>query len=291
MRLKSVDLYDLARKHGGRVYDGGRRWLGPGPGHSRRDASLSVLLADTRPLIYSFAGDPLYECAAFLGIEHTYPGKVDGNAYDRLKRQREADSRRRQHAAMAFCQRVWQGCLALPGTLAAQYLETRAIGWNLADLAFHPNAPRSYAGDSTAPALIALARSLSGTPTAIQATYLAPDGKARTGRATFGVLIGASVRLAPPGSSLAVGEGIETSASFQKLEGVATWATLGTANLGTFSPPACVRRLIIAADGDPAGLKAAHALAARLQNRCIVTISQAPAGADWNDVAMGKAHV
>ena len=40
----TLDLYALKRELGGQVYDGGRRWIGPGPGHSRQDGSLSVRL-------------------------------------------------------------------------------------------------------------------------------------------------------------------------------------------------------------------------------------------------------
>lgn len=54
----TIDLHALRQAHGGMVYDGGRRWIGPGPGHSRRDASLSVMIGDGgRPVIHSFAGD------------------------------------------------------------------------------------------------------------------------------------------------------------------------------------------------------------------------------------------
>jgi phage/plasmid primase-like uncharacterized protein len=108
---------------------------------------------------------------------------------------------------------------------------------------------------------------------------------------TFGLLIGAAVRLAPAGLELAVAEGVETAASFSALEGLPTWATLGTSNLEAFNPPSCVRRLVVAADADPAGLKSAHVLAERLRSRCTVSIASAPAGADWNDVATRKAHV
>ena len=286
------DLSALVRSHGGRVSDGGRRWVGPGPGHSRRDVSLSAHLTDEgRLLIHSFAGDPFADCAAFLGIERGGAEKLDQGARERLKRQREADARHRQADALAFCERVWRGCRPIEGTIAARYLEARAIGWTPADLAFHPNAPRGYSSHATAPAMVALVRSVTGAPKAIQNTFLAPDGRARTGRATFGGLVGGAVRLAPPGPVLAVAEGLETAASFNELEGVATWATLGTANLEAFTPPAGVSRLIIAADGDAAGLRAARALAERARRRCDVTISPAPVGADWNDVATGKAHV
>ncbi len=289
-----LDLREIVQRHGGAVYDGGRRWVGPGPGHSRQDRSLSVRLTDEgRAVVHSFAGDPFPACADFLGIERDAAPKLDKAAWERVRRQREAEAQRQRRERLAFCAAVWRACVAIPDTLGARYLEARAIGWIPGDLGFHPNAPRGYASNATAPAVVALARSMTGEPCAIQCTYLAPDGVRRTGRATFGMLTGTggAVRLAEAGAFLAVAEGLETAASFQEFEGVATWATLGTANLEAFTPPARVRRLIIAADGDPAGMKAAHALASRLRSRCEVTISPAPRGFDWNDVATGKAHV
>lgn len=292
MTAENLDLYTLKRDHGGVVYDGGRRWVGPGPGHSRRDASLSVWLTnDGRPLVHSFAGDGFEACASHLGIEHTAPVRLDRPAYERLKRDREAEATRREAAALAFCEKVWRGGVPVEGTLGETYLDARAICWFPSDVQFHPASPRGYTTAARCPALLALARSVTGTPKAVQATYLTPDGARKTGRITFGVLLGAAVRLAPPGPVLAVAEGLETAASYAKLEGVPTWATLGTANLEAFRPPSCVRRLIIAADGDKAGLKAAHALAEKLRSRCDVTIAPAPAGGDWNDVGTGRVDV
>ncbi len=288
------DLREIVQRHGGALYDDGRRWVGPGPGHSRQDRSLSVRLTDDgRAVVHSFAGDPFPACAEFLGIERDAAQRLDKAAWERARRQREGQARQERRDRLAFCEAVWRACVAIPETLGARYLEARSIGWIPADLAFHPNAPRGYASGSTAPAVVALARSMTGEPCGIQCTYLAPDGGRRTGRATFGTLTGTggAVRLAEAGASLALAEGLETAASFQEFEGVATWATLGTANLEAFTPPARVRRLVIAADGDPAGLKAAHVLAERLRSRCEVTITPAPQDFDWNDVATGKAHV
>jgi hypothetical protein len=287
----AVDLYSLKRDHGGVVYDGGRRWVGPGPGHSRRDTSLSVWLTDEgRPLIHSFASDQFEACASYLGLRQAAPVRLDRAAYARLRREREAERLRRENVALAFCERLWAGAGPVEGSPGERYLEARGIGWFPADVAFHPAAPRGYATSATAPALLAMARSPTGSPRAVQATFLTPDC-AKTGRVTFGALLGAAVRLAPAGLELAVGEGLETSASYAEFESLPTWATLGTANLEAFRPPSCVRHLVIAADGDEAGMKAAHALAERLRSRCDVTIAPAPAGADWNDVATGKAHV
>lgn len=288
----SLDLYALRERLGGDVIDGGARWLGPGPGHSPRDRSLSVLISpDGRPLVHSFAGDNFTTCADYLGIKNAAPARVDRVEHDRLKWARHAETARRENAAMAFCERVWSGCQPVEGSPAERYLDARAIDWIPADLGFHARAPRGYATQATAPALVALARSVTGAPKALQVTMLTADGTGKTGRLTFGAILGAAVRLAAADAVLAVGEGLETCASFAKLEGVATWATLGTANLEAFRPPSCVRHLIIAADGDAPGLKAANVLAERLRSRCDVTIMPAPAGADWNDVAMGKANV
>lgn len=292
MNALPIDLYSLKREHGGTVYDGGWRWVGPGPGHSRRDASLSVRLTDHGTvLIHSFAGDAFEQCAAHLRIEYGSPTWHDRASHGRLKLARAVEAARRENAALAFCEGLWSGGVAVEGSPAARYLDARAIGWFPGDMMFHAAAPRGYTSPATAPALLTMARSATGTPKAIQATFLTPDCRTRTGRMTFGALIGAVVRLAPVGPNLAVAEGMETAASYAELEGVPTWATLGTANLEAFRPPACVRHLTIAADGDATGLKAARTLAERIRSRCDVTIAPAPTGHDWNDVMTGKAHV
>jgi hypothetical protein len=288
----TVDLYALKREHGGTVYDGGRRWVGPGPGHSRHDASLSVRLADDgRPLVHSFAGDPFDVCAAHLGIEAERRREPEGRTSNRAAERAREEAARRENAARRFCEALWQGAQPVEGGPGERYFEARALDWFPADVRFHPAAPRGYDSRTTGPAILALSRSIIGAPKAVQATFLTPDLRVRRSRTTFGALLGAAVRLAPAGASLAVAEGLETAVSFARLEAVATWACLGTANLRAFQPPAVVRHLTIAADGDAAGMDAALALAARLRPRCDVSIRPAPEGSDWNDVATGMAYV
>ncbi len=284
--MSRLDLHEVKARLGGTVYAGGRRWSGPGPGHSRSDRSLSVLLTDDgRALVHSFAGDPFAACAAFLGIEASKARPLDLATRERLERCRAAERQRERNRVAAFCEAIWRASEPLEGSPGARYLAARAIGWFPADVRFHPAAPRGYVTRETAPAVIALARSVTGAPKAVQATFLTPDGRARTGRATFGAIVGAAVRLAPPGPCLTVAEGLETAASFGELEGVATWATLGTANLAAFTPPACVRHLTIAASGDPVVTAAARFLAQRMRARCAVTIMQALDGPDRRDLA------
>ena len=83
-----------------------------------------------------------------------------------------------------------------------------------------------------------------------------------------------------------VGEGIEsTAAAVRVLDWPGSaWATLGTSGLRSVVLPESVRRVVVAADRDPGGLRAAAALAERLEAEGRrVTIEAPPFGdfADW----------
>src|ERR1700737_4957963 len=72
------DIQAIARVMGGQV--AGRKALVPGPGHSPRDRSLSVLLSPAARegfFVHSFAGDPWQECRDYvcerLGIPRWRP--------------------------------------------------------------------------------------------------------------------------------------------------------------------------------------------------------------------------
>jgi putative DNA primase/helicase len=291
----AIDLHALRREHGGMVYDGGRRWIGPGPGHSRRDASLSVMVCESgRPVVHSFAGDPFPACAQHLGLEMT-GAPMNPRDVERARRERGAQRRRRAAEDQAFCAAVWAGAVAHAGTAAEAYLWSRGLIYDGDDLRFHAAAPRSRTPSHgrTGGALVALVRNAAGQPTGLHLTYLTPDGRKAFGdrsRLMFGAISGGAVQLAPIGRDgvLAVGEGIETSGAFSMLHGVTTWAALSTSGLQTFVPPPRVRKLLIAADSDDggAGLRAATILAERARRLCAVEIRPAPEGLDWADVAV-----
>ena len=63
---------------------------------------------------------------------------------------------------------------------------------------------------------------------------------------------------------LAVAEGLETALAAQRILKVPCWAALNTSLLSSFVPPPEVKRLLIAADRDVAGLIAAWKLRDRL---------------------------
>ena len=190
----------------------------------------------------------------------------------------------------AIAHSVWEAARPLAGTIAAAYLDGRGVGHVAGARSFrfhpripHPNAPGRF------PALLAGVEGVTGAFMGIQRCYLDGPRKAALDpvRASLGSLAGGAVRiLEPAGDALLLGEGIEsTAAAVRVLDWPGgAWATLGTSGLRAVVLPASVRRVVVAADRDPGGLRAAAALADRLESEGrTVTIEVPPCGdfADW----------
>lgn len=294
---------DIVREHGGDLYLGGRSALVPGPGHSRKDRSLSIRETDDgRVLFHSFSENspPAREIMAYLGLEPGEGREVSREERARWRRQREEAERRQRIADQAFCASIWRNTLPFEGSLAEAYLWSRGLVLEgCADIRFHPAAPRAKPreeGDNRPlppahPAMVAVVRDRDGAPLGLHLTYVALDGTGKAfgdrSRLMFGSMRGGAVHLAPPGPELAIGEGIETCLAYHTRTGRPTWATLTTSQYASFELPRGVRRLVIAADGDKGGLTAAATLAKRLHRLCDVQIDPAPDGKDWADVLEG----
>ena len=160
--------------------------------------------------------------------------------------------------------RLWRGSDAASGTLADRYLSGRGLPGLAASpaLRFRSDCPHPEGGRR--PALIALVTDAAGQPIAVHRTFLAPDGgkaKVEPAKASLGPVWRGAVRLAPviPGTSLVIGEGVETSASAGRLMGLPAWAAVSAGNLakGLTLPPD-VRRVVIATDPDRPGRDAAR---------------------------------
>ena len=187
--------------------------------------------------------------------------------------------------------RLWESTRPIAGTIAAAYLASRGVE-NIArarSLRSHPSISHPGAPGRRFPALVAGVQDTAGRFMGIQRTYLDGPRKADLDpvRASLGSLAGGAVRIAPgPRWELLLGEGIETTAAAVLVLDWpgAAWATLGTSGLRAVVLPESVRRVVIAADRDPGGLRAAVALAERLESEGRrVTIEAPPFGdfADW----------
>lgn len=285
-------LHDLVKRHGGEIH--GSYALLPGPGHSRRDRSLSVIMGrDGRPVFHSFAGDDFRAVRDYLGIE-AKPGDMpyDPALQRKIERARRIEREALEAEKLAFCETVWRETAPAPETPVQIYLRARGIVGNVPPvIRFHPAAPLDYQGKIRAPAMVAIVQDKAGAACGLHVTAIKADGSDKAGvnaRRMFGPVRGGAVRLAPYAGKLAVAEGIENALSFAAVTGAATWACMSTAGLTAFEIPHDVELLTIAADGDDAGLKAADELAERARRQCDVIKNPAPAGTDWNDCLKGN---
>jgi phage/plasmid primase-like uncharacterized protein len=105
-------------------------------------------------------------------------------------------------------------------------------------------------------------------------------------KAALGSTGGGAVRLSPGISELiALTEGIETGLSVLQATQIITWAALGTSGLRTIRLPDCVHIVIICADADEPGLKAAHDAAQRfLREGRRVRVAKPKGAKDFNDM-------
>ena len=102
----------------------------------------------------------------------------------------------------------------------------------------------------------------------VHRTWLTPDGLGKASvdkpRMTLGPCAGCAIRLFEAADTLAISEGIENALSYHALTGIPVWAAGSTSGLKMIELPAEVRTVVIIADADPAGEKAARVAAMRL---------------------------
>jgi excisionase family DNA binding protein len=294
------DLKSIARALGGEVI--GSQVLAPGPGHSAKDRSMSVRLSATARdgfLVFSHSGDDFAACRAYvkqrLGLDgdewRNREPKRDhrGHSFRPHAHDARVD---RNHTAWAL--RIWGQTADVQGSLAETYLASRGIVvLPVASLRFHCRL--KHPAGSLWPAMVALITDgVSGKPQAIHRTFLARDGRGKapvdTQKMMLGPTRGGAVRLAEPGETLMIGEGLETCLSAMQATGMPAWAALSTAGLNALDLPPNVRDVIVLADGDDAGERTAVAAARRWKNEGRrVRIARPPRGLDFNDIAVRAA--
>ena len=188
--------------------------------------------------------------------------------------------------------RAWQATRPLDGTIAETYLRhVRGVGHVAVAPALrfsaalsHPYSPGRF------PCLVAGVQDVHGGFLGVQRIYLDREGAPRKAdvepvRASLGSLAGGAVRLAEPEHGrLLVGEGIESTAAAMLLFDLPGWAALGTSGMRSIELPEHVIDVVIAADRDAAGLRAAAALARRLEADGRNVEIRRPHKGDFNDV-------
>jgi len=284
---------------GGILLDAGTRALIPGPNHSPKDRSVS--LAETeegRILIHCFSPKDdwrdVRRALADLGLLDDEPSAI--GARTRLSSSKIV-AQPLNEERVARARRIWDESGSLKHSAAEAYLRRRAVPaglWENPALRFHPSMT-SLDDRAKRPALVAAITDAQGALQGVQLTLLSVHGTTKaavpTPRRVIGKLMGGIVRLSDPQDELVIGEGVETMLTASDVFGVPAWAALSADNLSRVVITHTLRRLIIAADNDDAGMRAAQSLRAGMTNSTMVEIEAAPPDFnDWNDWARAQAR-
>lgn len=279
---------------GGILMDGGKRALIPGPDHSARDRSVSLRETEEgRILIHCFSPKDdwrvVRRALEVQGLLDEGPRDPKSVSFKPAIIVAQPDDEER----VARARRVWEEGAPVKHSVARTYLHHRAI----AELGDAAGALRFQARMTSLedrqrrPALLAAIVDAEGDLQGVQATLLSRHGQTKaavtTPRRVIGKLMGGAVRLSAEGDTLAIGEGVETMMSAAAALALPAWALLTADNLARFVAPAFVKKLVVAADNDSAGIAAAHAL--RETHDIPVDIVLPPDDApDWNAWAMQR---
>lgn len=288
----SKNLSDIVRQFGGVLLDNGAQALIPGPGHSRKDRSVSLRrLPNGRLLIHCFS--PKDDWLAVRTMLRAGGVAIDASSalFDASAPTPESLSSSRK---IARAHALWAEALPLPGTPAEAYLRARGVRlaqWP-SSLRFLPRAT-SLDDRRRRPALIAAVTNVDGVLQGVHITLLSACGQRKahvqTPRRVVGKISGGAVRLSDGDLTRQwiVAEGLETALSASDALALPAWSALNAGNLARFTPPQGLTRLLIAADRGAAGGAAAATLAQRMASQGLAAeILYAPCGdQDWNDWA------
>jgi len=289
----SLSARSIAEALGG--HKTGRDWMARCPAHDDRNPSLSIRDADDgKVLVCCHAGCPQEAVVAALKVRGLWSG--DDTRQRQELPERASEHRRKanalEKARRDLVTRIWHQTGPASGSLVARYLASRGIvSPPPSDLHFHPNLRHPTGVD--APAMVAAIRNADGDVTGLHRTWLREDGAGKANlspaKAMLGICRGGAVRLAEIDDELGVAEGIESGLSVQQATDLPVWAALSTSGLTGLVLPARVRHVVILADGDEPGEKAARTAAARwrLEGRS-VRIARPPRGSDFNDLLIGR---
>lgn len=184
----------------------------------------------------------------------------------------------------------WHHCDDARGTPAARYLARRDLSWLARNGNIRFRAETSHPSGKRLPAMIALVFDGTGDICAVHRTYLTLDGDKADivpNKASMGSISGGAIRINPAEHEMVVAEGLETAASAGAILGLPAWSAVACGNLrASLALPPVVRSVVIAADHDRAGRRAAAGAAQRwcAEGRAVRVLQPDVADTDFNDL-------
>ena len=108
----------------------GNQVLAPGPGHSKRDRSLSVTFTPGAPegfLVHSFAGHDPIQLRDHVRSRLRFPDRERARKVDHHPRPDMGGGRQQERPAPDLWSPIWGGALRFKGTIVEDYLVGRGI--------------------------------------------------------------------------------------------------------------------------------------------------------------------
>lgn len=216
------------------------------PTHADRTPSLSIRQGDRGILVTCHAGcDPVDVLRALRRID-VLPSISQ-----------TTEVRPRDHKPSTYLA-IWQAGRQIEGSLAERYVrQVRSIWAPLDDLRYHPRCPRGQGRLVQFEPALLIAMRKAGSIVAVQRIFLDPSSARRTDKLVLGCAIGAAWTNGPPGKTIGLCEGFETAAAYTSLTGIQAWASMGAKRFHQVEIPHFVERVILLADNDPEGRRAA----------------------------------
>lgn len=285
-----MSRFDLEAQGRAIVEQLGGTWKGMGgmcccPAHDDRTPSLSVRVGDTSLLFHCFAGCTSVDVIKALRAQITAGTGVLST--DEPGRMANVDLR-------PIAEKLWAESRRLSGTLAARYLASRGLTSHSAQLRFHRRVKLGARSEATYhPAMIAAVRDDVGL-VAVHRTFLNAKTAGKADIETPKMLLGnpgrGVVRIGEAARVLGLAEGIETALAAAAIHKIPVWAVLGNERFGMVSIPERVERLVIMADNDAGGVRAAKLAQEGLARPGrVIDIRWPPAQHnDWADVWMAE---
>lgn len=304
---RAFSVSAVADKAGVKLKKAGNEWVGLCPFHGEKSPSFTVYASDRRFCCFGCGaeGDVIDLTMRAYGVKLLDAVEMlDSGALAELKGQLPPARPRRDLRPVA--NRIVRGSRHIEGTPAEAYLRRRGITVALPHtLRFArldpPKQPENNGvlaanGPHQLPCLVSIVSDPAGELVGLQRTYLTEEGrKAATtdGKVKYslGNVAGGAIQLGPPAETIVVTEGAEDGLSLLQTIGGTVWVAAGTKMLPQMVFPEICHTVVIAAQADAAGERAAQAAADEFMSRGLAVriMRPDPPFNDWNDWLMGVA--
>jgi hypothetical protein len=316
--LTFKDIAQIARILG-KAHPYGQGWTCLCPAHDDRTPSLSIALGQSgQLLLHCYAGCPFDQILQELYNKRllnnsTYrpskPPKPSKDVYfcqpsaskARLKLSKVRSDGKHPLPSVdhSFILKLWESAKPTENTTVERYLHFRGLTGTIpSTLRYLPN--HFHALTQTRwPCMVGSIICWPDRLIGLHRTYLKHDGSGKApvqpNKMMLGKLRGGSIPLRHIHETLIIGEGIETALSVAVAAppDISVWAALSATNMPhlILPPPPLAQTIIIAADPDEAGMKAAYLSARKWADEGrLVKIAVPPSTKDFNDILQEAAH-